>query len=500
MNTTKSFGGFLLVSVLIIFSWPNPGAHQSLVFSPDENSVNNEEWTAVFGGTFSDAGYSVVQTSDDGYVVVGETQKSENQKGDIWLIKTDLYGQELWNKIYGGLGWETERQIQKTLDGGFIIIGDTTSFSANGTEDIWLLKIDGSGEEEWNVTFGGDQGDTGYGVQQTWDKGFILVGQTWSFSKTHDLADVWLIKTDELGNELWNKTYGGEDGDGGFAVVQTDDGGYAVAGDTLSYGDGWADIWLIKTDAFGHEQWNTTYAFSENEVAWSLQQTQDSGFVLTGFTGESTDIYGDILLMKTNDLGDLLWMKTYGGPAGETAYSVEQTLNGGYILTGTTYSFASGRSDRDLWLLKTDGLGNLIWDKTFGGIYPDTGYGVRQTTDEGYIVVGDTYSFGAGMNDVFLVKVAEPTLSLTFDGGFGLSVLISNNADETENHLVWSCVVSKGFIFGPHIGSIEELPSKDHVNVHIPLIGLGKSTIRFTVNDLSKTVTCFILGPLVSIK
>jgi len=498
MNTLRYLS--LFVITLIIVLWPNPKGNQSLLVSCVERSVDNGEWIAVFGGISSDVGYSVVQTSDGGYVLLGETQENEQRLGDIWIIKTNQHGEELWNKTYGDKGWETGRQIQKTLDGGFIIVGKTTSFGTTTVENIWLLKIDASGGEEWNVTFGGEQADTGYGVQQTDDGGFILVGQTWSFSTIVDLADVWLIKTDESGNELWNMTYGGTEGDGGFAVVQTHDGGYAVAGDTLSYGNGWADIWLIKTAASGEECWNTTYACTENEVAWSLQQTHDDGFIMAGFTGDSTDIYGDILLIKTNDLGELLWMRTYGGPSGETGYFVEQTRDGGYVITGTTYSFASGRVDRDLWLLKTDGLGNLVWDKTFGGTYPDTGYCVRQTSDDGYVVVGDTYSFGAGLNDVFLVKIEEPTLSLHFQGDLGLSVMISNNADETQRDLLWSCETSKGFIVGSRTGSLQELPPKDHVNIRIPLIGLGKSTLRFTVNDLSKTAQCFILGPIVMIK
>jgi len=498
MNTSKYLS--LFVVILIIGLWPNLKGNQTPLFSRVEPPGDDGEWIRVFGDVSSDVGYSVVQTSDEGYVILGETQENDQRLGDLWIIKTDQYGQELWNKTYGGIGWETGRQIQKTLDGGFIVVGKTTSFSTTTIENIWLLKTNASGGEEWNVTFGGKQADSGYSVQQTDDEGFILVGQTWSFSTTVDLADVWLIKTDESGNELWNKTYGGREGDGGFAVVQTHDGGYAVAGDTLSYGKGWADIWLIKTDASGKECWNTTYAYAENEVAWSLQQTRDDGFVMAGFTGDSTDIYGDILLIKTNDLGELLWMRTYGGPGGETGYFVEQTRDGGYVITGTTYSFASGRFDRDLWLLKTDSYGNLVWDKTFGGAYPDTGYCVQQTSDDGYVVVGDTYSFGAGLNDVFLVKVTEPTLSLHFDGGLGLSVMILNNANETQSDLLWSCEISEGFIVGSHTGTLQQLPPNDHVNIRIPLVGLGRSTLRFTVNDLSKTAQCFILGPFVMIK
>jgi len=128
-----------------------------------------------------------------------------------------------------------------------------------------------------------------------------------------DLADMWIIKTDQNGNEIWNKTYGGENGDGGFCIQQTRDNGYIIVGDTLSYGAGWADVWIIKTDQNGDELWNKTYAFFENDVGWFIRQTNDGGYIITGFTGESTDIYGDIFLLKTNEFGEKIWIKTYGG-------------------------------------------------------------------------------------------------------------------------------------------------------------------------------------------
>ena len=221
------------------------------------------------------------------------------------------------------------------------------------------------------------------------------------------MADVWLIKTDRDGNEIWNRTFGGINGDGGFYVQQTYDDGYIIVGDTNSYGEGWADAWLIKTDENGNEIWNKTYSVFENDVGWHGQQTNDGGYIITGFTGESDDIYGDVLLIKTDENGNESWIKTYGGDKGETSYFVQQTDDGGYIIIGETYSHGSDKYDSDIWLIKTNSNGDVVWEKTFGGMKNDAGHAVRQTMDGDYILIGDTFSFGSGVNDIWLIRLAE---------------------------------------------------------------------------------------------
>ena len=202
-------------------------------------------WSRTFGGSNSDYGRSVQQVSDDGYILTGSTASFGNDSYDVWFIKTDAQGDEEWNQILGGSDDDYGSSIQQTADGGYIITGWTNSFG-NGGSDVWLIKSDSQGNEEWNQTLGGSDTDIGYSVQQTTDGGYIITGWTNSFGNGN--YDVWLIKTDSQGNEEWNQTLGGSDFDKGSAIQQTADGGYIITGWTNSFGNGNDDAWLIKVE------------------------------------------------------------------------------------------------------------------------------------------------------------------------------------------------------------------------------------------------------------
>ncbi len=223
-----------------------------------------------------------------------------------------------------------------------------------------LSLADGNGVAEWNRTFGGGNYDRGYSVQHTSDGGHIIVGEINSYGAGNH--DVWLIKTDDEGNKLWDETFGGSVWDSGRSVQQTSDGGYIIAGTTYSYGAGNSDVWLIKTD----------------------------------------------------DDGNKLWDETFGGSQSDGGRSVQQTLDGGYIIVGYTMSYGAG--NHDVWLIKTDDEGNKQWDETFGGSSYDEGRSVQPTSDGGYIIVGYTGSYGTGNHDVWLIKVgaeSPPTPTAT---------------------------------------------------------------------------------------
>jgi len=202
-------------------------------------------WTRTFGGSNSDYGRSVQQVSDDGYILTGSTASFGNDSYDVWLIKTDAQGNEEWNRILGGSDDDLGSSIQQTADGGYIITGWTNSFG-NGNYDVWLIKTDSQGNEEWNQPMGGSDFDRGYSVQQTADGGYIITGETKSFGNGE--SDLWLIKTDAQGNEEWNQPMGGSDFDRGYSVQQTTDGEYIITGWTKSFGNGNDDAWLIKVE------------------------------------------------------------------------------------------------------------------------------------------------------------------------------------------------------------------------------------------------------------
>jgi len=362
-----------------------------LALLTDCTNLTDVEWHRTYGhlsvqGTVC----SVQEISDGGYIIAGSTYGSDGKHG-MWLIKVDYDGNEIWDKTFSGSDGAWGTSVQEISDGGYILVGSTDSYGA-GKVDVCLVKTDSNGNEIWTKTFGSARYDEGYSVRETSDGGYIIVGLTGSSVIDRD---IWLIKTDSNGNEIWNKTFGGSNDDIGYSVQEISDGGYILVGSTESYGAGKVDVWLIKTDTNGNEIWNKTFGGSDDDAGYSLHETSDGSYIIAGYTGRATIVYetyaegfGDVWLIKTDSNGNEIWNKTFGsaGDRVEVGTWVQETSDRGHILVGWKEVRRDGKTN--IWLIKTDPSGNEIWNKTFDRSYKDYGDCVQETSDGGYIIAG----------------------------------------------------------------------------------------------------------------
>jgi len=358
-------------------------------------------WTKTYGGVDNDFANCVQQTADSGYVIVGYTYSFGGGSGycDVYLIKTDSLGDTLWTRTYGESLNDIGESVQQTTDGGFIVSGATSDPTGTGVY-AYLIKTDSSGDTTWTKMSYWGYSSSGNSVKQTSDAGYIVCGTA--------EYDVCLVKTDSLGNIIWRRTYGGTGFEDGTSF-QVDTGGEcSITGFTTSFGAGGADVYLIRTAPWGDTLWTRTYGGSQDECGCSVQVTADGGYIITGYTNSFGSDY-QILLVRTDAIGDTMWVRTYGGPGVDLGISLLVTADGSFVIVGITDSYGAG--GRDVYLIKTDSLGNLLWETTFGGAENDEGVSIKETFDGGYIVAGYTKSFGAGSHDLWLLKI-EPEVGV----------------------------------------------------------------------------------------
>ena len=357
-------------------------------------------WTRTYGYAYNDAGYDVKQTSDGGFIIVGSTNYDIYEE-DVYLIKTDANGDTVWIENYGW--WDSyshAHEVQQTFDGGYVIAVEINIHNPVILKDVWLIKTNASGAMLWQQLYGMDYNQGAFSIQQTADSGYIVAGYTCSDFQP-DSLDIWLLKTDTNGDTVWTKTYGGVANDVAYSVKQTADEGYIVAGNTFSFGDGTPDasnIYLIKTDSLGDTLWTRTYGGFGSDSAYSVLQTSDSGYIVLGYTNSFGAGSFDVFLIRTDANGDTVWTQTYGTSSAEIGRDVNLTHDSGFIITG---------DDGDVLIIRTDSLGNEQWTKRVGGAELEYGWSVQQTADKGYIVCGATESYGAGASDVYLIRLAS---------------------------------------------------------------------------------------------
>ena len=305
----------------------------------------------------------------------------------------------LWTRTYGGNDFEFGTDVLLSKDGGYIICGNTKSYGV-GDLDVYMLKINDSGKTLWTQTYGGVWGEVGWSLNESGDGGYAIAGETWSYGAGQN--DMLLIKTDASGNMEWMKTYGSNGNEWCRTMLNTKDGGYMLVGSTKPDGAQYSDIYLVKTDASGDTVWTKTYGGEGDEIGNWIQETSDNGYIICG----STNSYGfganDIYVIKTNIMGDTIWTKTYGGEDHDIGNCIQVTKDDGCIVLGITNSLGNGASD--VYLLELNSSGDTIWTQVYGGTENDEPISVKETEDQGYIIVGLTESFGAGSGDVWLIR------------------------------------------------------------------------------------------------
>ncbi len=366
-------------------------------------------WSSVTGGNYNDESYASVQTSDNGYAVLGSTYSFGSGDYDFFFIRLNENGDTLWTKTFGGQYADYGRSLINTPDKGFLLVG-TSKSGGFGMGDIYVIKIDSLGELIWEKSYGGAEADEGNSVIMTTELGYLICGTTLSYGLNGDMA---LLKIDSLGVAKWIKTYGGTEGDSGFDVKLTGDGGYIAVGGTGSFGLGYSSVYVVRTNAAGGTLWTNAYGGDKSDFGYSVSPTYDGGFVFAGTTESFGEGYKDAYLIKTDADGLLLWQKTYGGFKDERAYSVFATSDGGYVLGGITHSFGAGKVD--MYILKTDENGDTTWTRTIGGPKSDYCYNVIQNYNFDFILSGSSYSYSSGGADAYIVNLTTDMVTAVGD-------------------------------------------------------------------------------------
>ena len=393
----------------------------SVDYASGENKGNAITWDKTFGGSSEDMGFSIIQTENGGYAIAGyaifpRREKKDDwrsklgyiileksKKQDFWIIKLDKNGNMEWDEIFGEEMTDMARSIIQTKDGGYAVVGSIWTKYVR-KQDFWLIKLGENGNKEWEKTFDKDEQDIAHSIIQTNDGGYAIAGGTGK--RFWGEVNCWVIKLDAKGNMEWDKNFGGIGWEEIYSIIQTKDDDFIATGSVWSKGAGRGDVCVVKIDRRGYLVWNKTFGGSENDEARSIIQTDDGGYAVAGFTVSSEDTGDrDVWVIKLDKEGNKIWDKTFGGTSEDWANSLIQTKDRGYMVVGWTSSIGAGKTD--VWIVKLNKNGDLLWDKTFGGSENDEAHSIVQTEDGGYAVAGWTKSKGTGNSDVWVIKLDE---------------------------------------------------------------------------------------------
>ncbi len=354
------------------------------------------------GSSQNDVGNDIVETSDGGYAMTGYTKSYGGSNNDIILTKVDSSGTEEWSKIINGSTDDVGEAIVQTSDGGYAITGMTTNYGGTD-EDIIIVKFNSSGVEQWTKTIGGSNADHGYDIVETSDSSLVVTGSSASYGGSD--SDIILIKLSSLGVEQWTKTLLASDPDTAYSVIQTSDGGYALTGYSRSFAGYDEDVIVVKFDSSGDEVWTKIVTTSgDQDYGYEIIQVDDGGYTIISKSKDHGGSNYDLLITKLNSSGVEQWSKTIGGSNIDYGLSIVQANDGSYAVTGSSSSY--GGTDADIIVSKLSSLGVEEWTKTIGGSIDDYGHSIIATSDGGYALTGRSWSYGgSGMFNIMVIKL-----------------------------------------------------------------------------------------------
>jgi len=346
-------------------------------------------------------GNDLVETNDGDYVIAGwiKYQSVRYRDHDLWLLKSDAEGNEIWQRRLGGKSTDRANAIIETSTGNLLVAGETYSFGS-GTYDAWLIMLNSNGDILWNRTYGGKGIERAFDLTEASDHGFVFTGFTESPGRGS--SDVLIIKIDSSGNQVWKKTYGGKGIDRGYSICRLNGDGFAIAGYTTSNSRGGLDMLILRIDKKGNKLWETTYGGKGDDQARSILSIGDSSFAITGGTYSEGSGLEDLIFLKLGRTGKVISKQIYGGKLSDSGLGMSETTDGGFIVTGYTESEGSGY--KDVWLMKLDRDGKQEWSRTFGGHTTDEAYAVVPTDDGGFVLSGLSKSTGYRETDVWAIK------------------------------------------------------------------------------------------------
>jgi len=446
---------FILALVLVSFlsCGNDDNAEDNVTLDPILGEI---AWLKTYGGSNEDEATSIVLSNNGGYLVLGNTRSTDGDVTgksttdlDYWLLSLDANGEKNWDRTYGGSQDDKAANIEKTSDGGYIISGYTTSNDGDvsensGFHDYWIVKINGTGDIQWEKSFGFEGDDRCFRVIQTTDGGYFatgyldvdmsngdgndLIGSPNTKAGLHSLGDYWGIRMDANGSKIWRRFFGGSHVDQGKDVIQTADGGFLLIGISesidfdISNPRGANDFWVIKVSPDGDIVWEKSFGGSESDFAYSVVNTTDGNFIITGDTRSSDfDISSfkgnaDVWVVKFNSTnGNIIWEKTLGGSNFESSRGITKLANGNYLISGNSSSedmdVTSNNGFNDAWSFIIDENGNLEFEKSVGGSNIDFALDALESSDHKLIVVGYTGSndlditLNKGGNDLLIYKI-----------------------------------------------------------------------------------------------